>query len=379
MQQKSRMLYIDNLKSLVIILAVLMHAAVTYSGMGSWYYKEQPEQGLISMLCFFVFQTFSQGYSMGLMFLLAGYFASVSYERKGCTKFIKDRIIRLGAPTLLYMLAINPFMYYLIDWHNIRTQGSLIENYLNYVLSFRFLGGTGPLWFALALLIYSIVYALLIRGRNRELQHADKPFSFGIVIKLIIMLTTSTFVVRFVEPLDTSVFNMQLCYFAQYIILFSFGIYAQKNNWFSKIEYRFSKKCIVTAVIPGILFLLSIAYLGGALEGNSNAFKGGFHWQSLAFNFWESVTGVCMSVGLIAWFRQNFNWQNKLLKKISDSAFAVYVFQAPILVLVAQTLQMLILPPILKFLLLSVLALPILFLTAYVVKIIPLFRTITKF
>lgn len=167
MQQKPRMLYIDNLKSLVIILAVLMHAAVTYSGMGSWYYKEQPEQGLISMLCFFVFQTFSQAYSMGLMFLLAGYFTAVSYERKGCTKFIKDRIIRLGVPTLLYMLVINPIMYYLIDWHNIRTQASFVEFYLNYVLSLRFLEGTGPLWFALALLIFSIVYALLIRGKLR--------------------------------------------------------------------------------------------------------------------------------------------------------------------------------------------------------------------
>jgi len=378
MQQKSRILFIDNLKSLVIILAVLIHAAVTYSGIGSWYYKEQPEQGLISMLCFFVLQTFSQAYSMGLMFLLAGYFAAVSYERKGCTKFIKERLIRLGAPTLLYMLAITPFMYYLIDWHNIRTQGSLIETYLNYVLSLQFIGGTGPLWFALALLIFSIVYAL-IRGRNRGLQPADKSFSLAIVVKLILLLTTSTFVIRFASPLDTSVFNMQLCYFAQYIILFSFGIHAQKNDWFSKIEYRFGKKCIVTAVIPGILFLLSIAYFGGALEGNSDVFKGGFHWQSLAFNFWESVTGVCMSVGLIAWFRQNANWQNQLLKKISDSAFAVYVFQAPILVLVAQIMQILILPPLLKFLVLSVLALPIAFLVAQVIKMIPLFRTITKF
>ncbi len=88
MQQKPRMLFIDNLKSLIIALAVLMHAAVTYSGMGSWYYKEQPEQGLVSFLFFFVFQTFSQAYFMGLMFLLAGYFASASYDRKGFNTFI---------------------------------------------------------------------------------------------------------------------------------------------------------------------------------------------------------------------------------------------------------------------------------------------------
>ena len=376
--QKSRMLFIDNLKLIMITFAVLIHIAVTYSGMGSWYYKEEPEQGLISMLFFFVFQTFSQAYVMGLMFLLAGYFAAASYERKGFNKFIKDRIVRLGAPTLLYMLVINPFTYYLIDWHHIRTQASFLEFYPGYVLSLRFLVGTGPLWFALALLIFSMIYAL-IRVKKGELQHCDKPFSFRVLIKLILLITTSTFVVRLFQRLDTAVFGMQLCYFAQYIILFSFGIHAQRNNWLPNIKYPFGKNCILTAVIPGIIFLLTIAYLGGALEGNSDAFKGGFYWQSIAFNFWETVTCVCMSVGLIAWFRQNVNWQNQLLKKLSDSAFAVYVFQAPILVLVALTMQALVLPPIFKFLLLAVVALPACFLIAQIIKVVPLFRTITKF
>lgn len=378
MQQKPRMLFIDNLKSLIIVLAVLMHAAVTYSGMGSWYYKEQPEQGLISFLFFFVFQTFSQAYFMGLMFLLAGYFASVSYDRKGFKKFIKDRIIRLGAPTLLYMLVINPFMYYLIDWHKIRTEATFIEFYPRYVLSFQFIGGTGPLWFVLALLIFSIMYALF-RFNEGELNHFDKSFSSGTMMKIIFLIITSTFIIRLFQPLDTSVINMQLCYFAQYILLFSFGVHAHKNNWLLKIEYQFGNKCLLTAIVPGIIFLLIIIYLGGALEGNSDAFKGGLHWQSLAFNCWETITGVCMSVGLISWFRQNANWQNELLKKISDSAFAVYVFQAPILVLLAQAMQMLIFPPILKFLLLSMLALPISFLVAHLIIVIPLFRTITNF
>lgn len=167
--QKSRMLFIDNLKFIIITLAVLLHVAVTYSGMGGWYYKEEPNQGLISMLFFFVFQTFSQAYLMGLMFLLAGYFSAASYDRKGFTEFIKDRIVRLGAPTLLYMLAIHPFMYYLIDWHNIRTQSSFLEFYPSYVLSSRFFGGTGPLWFALAFMHKDIIGCrtlIIILGKN---------------------------------------------------------------------------------------------------------------------------------------------------------------------------------------------------------------------
>jgi glucans biosynthesis protein C len=36
--QKNRLAYIDNLKALTIILVIIVHAAVTYSGIGSWYH-----------------------------------------------------------------------------------------------------------------------------------------------------------------------------------------------------------------------------------------------------------------------------------------------------------------------------------------------------
>ncbi|MBP2643542.1 MAG: hypothetical protein H6Q67_1429 [Firmicutes bacterium] len=378
-ERQTRMLYIDNLKLFIISLAVLIHIAVTYSGMGSWYYKEQPTQGLVSLLFFFVFQTFSQAYFMGLMFLLSGYFTASSYDRKGFTKFITDRVIRLGAPTLLYMIAIQPFiLYYLIHWKNVQESFSFPGFYLNYLLNFQFVGGTGPLWFALALLIFSILYASARKITGR-LQHFETRFSVGILIKLILLITISTFIVRLFQRLDTAVVNMQLCYFAQYIILFCFGIYAQRNEWLSKIGYHFGNACLLTAFLPGIVFLLTIVYVGGALDGNTEVFKGGLYWQSIAFNLWETVTGVCMSIGLIAWFRKNMNWQNTLLEKLSSSAFAVYVFQAPFLIVLAQTLQVLILPPFFKFIILSVLALPILFLAAQFIRVIPLFRTITKF
>jgi hypothetical protein len=372
------MLFIDNLKLMIIILAILMHAAVTYSGMGSWYYKEEPNQGLISMLFFFVFQTFTQAFFMGLMFLLAGYFAAVSYDRKGFKKFIKDRIIYLGLPALLYMLVINPFVYYLIDWHSIRTQSFFWEFYRSYLLSYQFIGGTGPLWFVVVLLFFSIIYAF-VRIIQGETKNSDSYFPFKVLLKLILLITMSTFAVRFFQRLDTAVLNMQLCNFAQYIILFSFGIYVRRNNWLVNIDYSFASNCLLVAIIPGIAFLLSIVYLGGALEGNSDTFKGGFHWQSLAFNFWEAVTGICMSIGLVAWFRQNVNWQNGILKRLSNSAFTMYVFQAPILVLIAQAIQVWYLPAILKFLVLAIFALPVCFVIAQIIKAIPLFRTIMRF
>ncbi len=37
---EERLLYIDNLRVLMIVFVIVQHLAVTYSGFGSWYYKE---------------------------------------------------------------------------------------------------------------------------------------------------------------------------------------------------------------------------------------------------------------------------------------------------------------------------------------------------
>lgn len=39
----ARWFYLDHLRAVLVILVVVLHAAVTYSGLGGWYYKEPAE------------------------------------------------------------------------------------------------------------------------------------------------------------------------------------------------------------------------------------------------------------------------------------------------------------------------------------------------
>jgi len=71
-QVKERLLYIDNLRLLVIVLVITIHLAVTYSGFGSWYYVENTHLDTLSTIWFAFYQSFTQGYFLGLLFLLAG-------------------------------------------------------------------------------------------------------------------------------------------------------------------------------------------------------------------------------------------------------------------------------------------------------------------
>ena len=69
--QKNRLAYIDNLKALTIILVIVQHVAVTYSGIGSWFYIEPKPLGGISFYSFLLIQALNQAFFMSLFFLIA--------------------------------------------------------------------------------------------------------------------------------------------------------------------------------------------------------------------------------------------------------------------------------------------------------------------
>ena len=115
MTNPTRLYFLDNIRWLMIALVVMVHAAVTYSNLGDWYYREPVELDPLTFLFFGIFLSFTQAYFMGRLFLIAGYFVPDSFDRKGPAKFLRDRAICLGIPTLIYMLFINPAIkYYLL-------------------------------------------------------------------------------------------------------------------------------------------------------------------------------------------------------------------------------------------------------------------------
>src|SRR5690554_1799967 len=100
---KPRLFYIDNIRSFVIILVVIAHVCITYSGVGGWYYIENDydEINYIYLIIFGLIIGFLASWAMSLMFFIAGYFVPKTYDNKGFLKFITAKLIRLGIPFLI--------------------------------------------------------------------------------------------------------------------------------------------------------------------------------------------------------------------------------------------------------------------------------------
>ena len=160
---RERLFYIDNLRLLVIMLVISIHLAVTVSGLGSWYYTYGTHLDTLSTVWFAFYQSFTQGYFLGLLFLISGYFVAGSYDRKGFGGFVGDRFKRLVIPTLIFMIAITPFIE-IVELGNKSTGFNLIG----------FLSGTGPMWFAAALFGFSLIYGLVRLISRRSAAASDK-------------------------------------------------------------------------------------------------------------------------------------------------------------------------------------------------------------
>jgi surface polysaccharide O-acyltransferase-like enzyme len=126
-----------------------------------------------------------------------------------------------------------------------------------------------------------------------------------------------------------------------------------------------------------VLFLFPLLFVtSGALEGNTKAIVGGVTWQSFAYSVWEEFICMGMIVVLLTWFREKFNRQSALAKALSDGTYTVFFIHTPVLVFLALALRGFKVYPLLKWLLVSPVAILTCFAIAYLLKRIPLLRSI---
>jgi glucan biosynthesis protein C len=337
----ARLPWIDHLRTLVIVLVINMHACVTYSHVGDWYLKSSHEPSLGEKVPYIVWQAHLQSFFMGLLFLVSGYFAHASLSRRGAGGFVRERLVRLGLPTLFYMLVLHPFILLgLNPWH--RDFGSLGEFYFRYLIKGRFLSSSGPLWFAFALLLFCLVLAAWRRLRPLQPTGAppDQPSApppawiWGVALALGL----GTFAVRLIQPLGTSLLNFQLGYFVQYVAAFALGVHAARHGWLRPLALSDHARRAgwVTLVASPLVLLALLAALGAA---GPAAFFGGLRWPAFALAVWEQGAGVGLSLGLLALFARRLDRDRPWLRWLSERSFAAYVLHAPVLVALAMAFR----------------------------------------
>jgi len=363
------MFYIDNIRIYLTVLVILHHVAVAYGGSGGWPLKETPTDA-ISPIIFLMFNAINQSYFMSFFFILAGYFTPRSLERKGSTLFIKGRLIRLGIPMLFFVLILAPVTYWVVAnfannldipfseiWRDVTTFTTLRN------ISF------GHLWFLEALLLFALGYVIYWRMREAPIILYENDFPPNKIIALCIsVLSIVTFIVRVWSPIGVWMYGLAFGQITHYIFGFFVGILAYRGDWFntlSRSQARFwGKVALINTIVLPVAFVLGSS-------GDLNAFMGGFTWQSLFISTWESISFLSISIWLLAFFRNRFSGQGRVLSWMSPNVFAAYIFHQIVIVLVMIPLLGFGFSSVLKFVVVSVISVPLSFSLSSIIKKIP--------
>ena len=107
-QSPQRLLFLDNLRYLIVLFVMLFHVSAGYSGWPEYYHETQAGgffaimHGIITSIR-----------RMPLLFFIAGYFAMPSLVGRGGVSFCKHKVIRLGVPWVLCIFLVGPLMPFL--------------------------------------------------------------------------------------------------------------------------------------------------------------------------------------------------------------------------------------------------------------------------
>jgi glucans biosynthesis protein C len=375
--QGKRLLFVDNLRILLISMVLVVHLDCTYGAVGSWYYHD-PGNNLLTGILLSIPNAIGMATGMGLFFLIAGYFTPGSYDRKGSRSFLRDRLVRLGIPVLIYGLLLDPLVVYIASG----LHGSYWSFYANYLPQVR--GVTGPAWFIALLLLFSLVYAAWRGLSEHRMMSATtwsgKLPSYRAIAVFIVALGLVTFVVRLWWPAGWIFLplNVPVGYLPQYISLYILGLIAYRRYWFFQLSPRMARDWSLIALTATLLIfgglvvppMLQAAGAAGTQQAGY-AIAGGFNWLAFGYALWESfiVVGVC--IGLLVLFRQRWNHQGRLARSLAASVYTVYLIHPPVLVGFAYAFHVVALYPLLKWGIAVLITIPLCFLISLLIRKIP--------
>jgi glucan biosynthesis protein C len=377
-QKGPRLYFIDHLRAALVILVVLHHIAMVYGGIQPFYYLEPPTS-LLGFVIPMIFVLLNQAWFMGAFFLLAGYFTPGSYDRKGAGSFIKDRLIRLGIPMVIFFFVLNPISnigYFLMSAS--LTGNTVPLTWQTFWAAYPDLVGLGPLWFVAMLLIFSFGYTIWrIITENQE-PASKRKGTFPSYLKIgifVLVLALASYLVRMVIPLGKSILGFPtLAYLPQYLSFFMIGMLAYRRDWLRQLPAKLGVVGFVVA-IAATLALFSVGFLSflKALENAAVQIPpfGFGTWQSAVYALWDSIFSVGMCLAAITFFRRFFNGDSKFGRILSQQSYAVYVIHIPIIVFLVYAMREIVMMPLLKFGMASLIVVPICFLVAYLIRLIP--------
>jgi len=292
-----RKVYLDNIRWATVLLVMFYHVIYMFNsvgvmgGVGS-FHEVQYQDGIL----YFIYPWF-----MVLLFTIAGMSARYSLNKLTAKEFLGRRTWKLLVPSTLGL-----FVYqWIAGYFNIKIGGGLeyLPSFLVYPVSA--VSGTGPLWFAQVLWLFSL-FLILVRkiDRNERLLELGRKCNFIVLLLFAFLIWGSS------QILNMPVFTTYR--FGIYLAAFLLGYFVLSHD---SVQETLEKMCLpvfFVSVLMGIAY--TILFFG-------QNYADGAVLKSLFTN----VYAWFMTLAVLGCGRRWFDRQNRFSVYMTKAGYGFYI------------------------------------------------------
>lgn len=357
---KTRLYFLDNLRTFLIFLVILYHAGFTYQNamQGNWIVVDPIRNDSLGLIGLYL-----DVFVMAAMFFISGYFISASIKNKSSWLFIKGKLRRIMLPWSVAVLTLIPAYKALFLY----SRGLPQQEWFSYFHVFQRAGtdlsffANDPsqhwLWFLPILFLFQLTYLGLSKINWPSVKISLK--TAVIVIFFVAVAYGMTISIADLRGWTlTAIFDFQRERLLVYFMFFLLGALCDKLNVFtteSSGKRYFIIANIVLTVAISLYTVLAINFLLNMITPGRDYF---FIAQHIDGTIYYSALMLLMFAFLyilLYTFKTRFHTSGKIMTQLNSNSYNVYIIHMIVLGIIALALVNISLPTGIKYLLLAVL------------------------
>jgi len=357
---RQREQWVDTLRVVLISGVIVVHTATAYvTDLAGYYYDDERVTNSVVSIAFALPAMLGGIFGLGPLFVVAGWFSVRSLARRGPADFVGSRLLRLGVPLVFFVLLVNPLADYLGNqWEEDAT------TFLGNMAHTEF----AIMWFVAALLVCSLGYAAL-RSIRPLADTRPRPGRRSLAVAASVIGVGSLAVWQFTTLLDTHLLHVRVSAWTQAAVLFALGVMAAEAGWDGRVSRQAEHRLGQVTLAGMALTVVLLSYT--AARDQLDLASGGLNWASVSFATLYGVVSIAFTLWCLAWLRRRWPSHGPLMAKAGRGSYATYLLHPVVLVSVMLALRAVPIGAELKFVLVSVVAVPVCFAVGYAVTRLP--------
>lgn len=337
-----RIYWLDNLRTIMILLVVLYHIGGVYEAAGLWasfWIVDDPDTITWVGIVGIIFDIMV----MPTIFLISGYLAPISLETKSEGEFIMGKIKRLLIPWVIAVFTLIP-IYKVIFLYS---RGLPQDNWLTY---FHITNPNSQnwLWFLPVLFVFNLLYLLL-----RKLNIKVPEISLGwLVTILIIVAMTSSYAIGgwmgFRSWTLTPLIDFENERVLIYLIAFLLGVFLYRRKAFAEKPERKLLYNIVNGLawvpVTAHIFVRIWPFIINSFDVVATPLYRILWWLTFDLSL------LCLLYIMVLSFWQYLDKPGKIWNELSKNSYGVYIIHVILIGVFGTLLLKVDIPAPLKYL-----------------------------